>query len=69
MELRDARVLITGGSGFVGRHLAPRLAASGAHVTVLTRHPPRTAVVLPGIDLMADPQAAASRAPVVSTSL
>ncbi|MEE2891073.1 MAG: TIGR01777 family oxidoreductase [Pseudomonadota bacterium] len=69
MELRDARVLITGGSGFVGRHLAPRLAASGAHVTVLTRHPPRAAVVLPGIDLMADPQAAASRAPDVVINL
>lgn len=63
MELRDARILVTGGSGFVGRHLVPRLAEAGAHVTVLTRSPARTAGVLPGVDLVADPVAAAAREP------
>ena len=69
MELRDARVLITGGSGFVGRHLVPRLTAAGAYVTVLTRNPGRSADVLPGVDLVADPVAAASREPNVIINL
>jgi len=69
MELRDARILVTGGSGFVGRHLVPRLAQGGAHVTVLTRSPARTAGALPGVDLVADPVAAAARAPNVVINL
>ena len=63
------RVLITGGSGFVGRHLVPRLTAAGAYVTVLTRNPGRSADVLPGVDLVADPVAAASREPNVIINL
>lgn len=31
----NARVLVTGGAGFIGSHLVDLLAASGAHVTVL----------------------------------
>ena len=32
-------VLVLGGTGFLGRHLLPRLAARGARITVPTRHP------------------------------
>jgi uncharacterized protein (TIGR01777 family) len=35
------RVLITGGTGFVGRHLSARLMRDGHQVTVLTRGSPR----------------------------
>ncbi|CAG9296394.1 TIGR01777 family oxidoreductase [Celerinatantimonas diazotrophica] len=35
------RILITGGSGFIGSHLIPHLLAHGHHVQVLTRHPLR----------------------------
>ena len=40
------RILVTGGSGFIGRHLLRRLAARGAHLTVLSRDPRRTAAKL-----------------------
>src|SRR5688572_20868429 len=35
------RVVIAGGTGFLGSHLAGRLIRDGHHVTVLTRHPRR----------------------------
>ncbi len=35
------RILITGGTGFVGRHLSARLLGEGHQVTVLTRGAPR----------------------------
>jgi uncharacterized protein (TIGR01777 family) len=41
------RVLITGGTGFIGRALARALLARGDTVTVLTRDPARAAGVLP----------------------
>ena len=40
--LDGKNVLVTGGTGFVGRHLLPRLLAAGAHVTCLTRAASRT---------------------------
>lgn len=46
-ELQDRRVLVTGGSGFVGRALVRALDARGAAVTVLTRDPGAAARVLP----------------------
>ena len=41
-HLSGKKVLVTGGTGFVGRHLLPRLLAAGAHVTCLTRAASRT---------------------------
>ena len=41
-RLSGKRVLVTGGTGFVGRHLLPRLLESGARVTCLTRATSRT---------------------------
>lgn len=43
-----ARSLITGGSGFIGSHLAERLAAAGHEVTSLDLHVPAAAAV-PGV--------------------
>lgn len=47
------RVALIGGTGFVGRHLAHRLAESGIACTVLTRHPHRHRQLLttPGLTL------------------
>ena len=41
-HLKGARILLTGGTGFVGRHLLPQLLEAGAHVTCLTRASSRT---------------------------
>lgn len=48
------RVLVAGGSGFVGRHLVARLASAGCQVTVPTRHPPRarSLILLPGVTVV-----------------
>jgi len=52
-------VLVTGATGFVGRHLLPRLAATGARVYATTRTPRTTPVARSGVrwvplDLMDD---------------
>ena len=46
-HLSGKKVLVTGGTGFVGRHLLPRLLAAGAHVTCLTRAASRTGITPP----------------------
>src|SRR5688572_14893173 len=38
MALTDQRVIVTGGTGFIGSHLVRRLVREGAKVTVFTRH-------------------------------
>jgi NADH dehydrogenase len=44
------RILVLGASGFVGRHLVPRLIASGNTVVALARNPPHAA---PGLEPIA----------------
>lgn len=44
------RVLVLGGSGFIGSHLVEALVARGAHVRVLSRHNSKHAPQLPGVD-------------------
>lgn len=46
------RVLVTGGSGFIGRALTRHLQELGHEVTVLTRDPGTTAAILPGASLV-----------------
>ncbi|EKF74827.1 hypothetical protein A11A3_06330 [Alcanivorax hongdengensis A-11-3] len=41
------KVLVTGGSGFIGQHLCRRLAAHGHDLIVLSRRPGKAAKVLP----------------------
>ncbi|MBB5863816.1 TIGR01777 family oxidoreductase [Xanthomonas sp. 3058] len=43
------RLLITGGTGFIGQALCPALLHAGHHVTVLSRDPRRASRRLPGI--------------------
>lgn len=38
MKLRDARVLVTGGGGFIGSHLTERLVEAGARVRAFVRY-------------------------------
>lgn len=38
MMMKDKRVLVTGGSGFIGSHLVSRLVAEGASVAVVVRY-------------------------------
>ena len=50
----NSRICILGGAGFVGRHIAARLAAAGHGVTLITRHRERhrDLLVLPTIRLV-----------------
>jgi len=47
-------VMLLGGSGFVGGHLARRLSRDGHRITVVTRHAPsaRRLKIIPGLKLM-----------------
>src|ERR1700722_18102009 len=60
-DLNDRRGLVTGGSGFVGRHVVAELAAAGATVRVvdLNPHPDPTVDVVIGD--IADPDVLAPR--------
>lgn len=49
-RLDGKKVLVTGGTGFVGRHLLPRLLGAGAHVTCLTRASSRAAHLPGGVE-------------------
>lgn len=40
-SIKDKRIVVFGGTGFIGRELAARLAREGAYVTLLARHPYR----------------------------
>ncbi len=40
--LRSGRIVIAGGSGFLGVSLATHLAASGGSIFLISRHPPKT---------------------------
>ena len=56
--MKSARVLVVGGSGFVGRHLVAALAAAGVEVIVPTRRRERAKhlILLPTVDVVeADP--------------
>lgn len=48
-HLAGKKVLLTGGTGFVGRHLLPHLLAAGAEVTCLTRAVSRTGHLPQGV--------------------
>lgn len=52
--MKIQKICILGGTGFVGRHLATRLANQGYFLKVLTRHPQRhrEIEVLPGAELI-----------------
>ncbi len=51
MEKEPVRCLVTGGTGFLGRHLVPCLRAHGCQIRVLTRKPGNAAQALLGKDI------------------
>ncbi len=65
--MKIQKICILGGAGFVGRHLAARLANRGYALRVLTRHPQRRREIelLPGAELVGadvhDPKALAEQ--------
>ncbi len=68
---RPRHVLVLGGTGFVGRHLVPRLAADGVRVTVVARRREyaRHLILLPTVQVVeGDPLDAATLARLVPTA-
>lgn len=50
--MKGKKILLTGGTGFVGRHLIPVLIKAGADVTCLVRHSSDTSVLPDGITVL-----------------
>jgi uncharacterized protein len=48
-EETQMRVIITGGTGLIGRNLAPELASAGHEVIILSRNPEKTGNLPPGV--------------------
>lgn len=46
-------IVITGGTGLIGRHLIPRLLELGHQITVMTRNPQKASSVLGPVTPMA----------------
>lgn len=59
------RVLLTGGTGFIGHRLQSALVASGHTLTVVTRHPERHRTARAGVDYVAWPPDLARQQAVV----
>ncbi|MEW6418655.1 MAG: NAD-dependent epimerase/dehydratase family protein [Nitrospirota bacterium] len=52
MELKGKRVLITGASGFVGRHLCSRLIKQGSHVRALIRNLSKASFIADNVEVV-----------------
>lgn len=64
--MQSMQLLVLGGTGFVGRHLVPRLAAAGHRITVLSRNRDRHRElwIVPGVRVVnGDPYQSASLLP------
>ena len=50
--LDGTKIVVTGGTGFVGRHLLPQLVAAGARVTCITRATSRRDHLPAGVEVV-----------------
>ncbi len=50
------RVIVSGGTGFIGRHLTERLRGEGVHVRVLTRRPDHARIACPDCEILPWPE-------------